>query len=101
VDDVFSNLFFFAFSLDESRPSGLLEVKLDGPKSSASSKSTIFDWVPIGLGDGFWLPMCWSIHFGWSFNIAQQCKKWKSFFSTAANLVAAREVYKKYALLAK
>jgi hypothetical protein len=101
VDDVFSNLFFFAFSLDESRPSGLLEVKLDGPKSSASSKSTIFDWVPIGLGGGFWLPMCWSIHFGWSFNIAQQCKKWKGFFSTAANLVAAREVYKKYALLAK
>jgi hypothetical protein len=43
VDDVFSELCFFAFSLDESRPSGLLEVKLDGPESSAASKSTIFD----------------------------------------------------------
>jgi hypothetical protein len=101
VDDVFSDLCFFAFSLDESRPSGLFEVKLDGAESSAASKSTVFDWVPIGLGGGFWLPMCWSIHFGWSFNIAQQCKKWKGFFSTAANRVAAREVYKKYALLAK
>jgi hypothetical protein len=40
--------------LDESRPSGLLEVKLDGPESSAVSKSTVFDWVPIGMGGGFW-----------------------------------------------
>jgi hypothetical protein len=54
----------FAFCFDESRPSGLLEVKLDGAESSPASKSIVFDWVPIGLGGGFWLPKCWSIHFG-------------------------------------
>jgi hypothetical protein len=43
VDDVFSDLCFFAFSFAESRPSGLLEVKLEGADSSAASQSIVFD----------------------------------------------------------
>jgi hypothetical protein len=36
-----------------------------------------------------------SIHFGWSLSMAQQCKKWKGFFSIAANLEAASDVCEK------
>jgi hypothetical protein len=56
VDDVFSDLCSFAFSLDESRPSGLFEVKLDGAESSAASKSTVFDRYLLGWVEDFGYP---------------------------------------------
>jgi hypothetical protein len=46
-EDVSTDLVLFAFSLEESRPSGLLDVKLDGTDSSAST-SIVLEWVVLG-----------------------------------------------------
>jgi hypothetical protein len=47
-EDVSTDLVLFAFSLEESRPSGLFDVKLDGTDSSAST-STVLECVGLAL----------------------------------------------------
>jgi hypothetical protein len=47
-EDVSTDLVLFAFSFEESRPSGLFDVKLDGTDSSAST-STVLEWVGLAL----------------------------------------------------
>jgi hypothetical protein len=48
VEDELIDRVRFAFSFEESRPSGLLDVKLVGTESFAST-SIVLDWVGTGL----------------------------------------------------